>query len=705
MALPAQYQAIGIVVIAAAAVLRVPATGSTPSSAPQITLRGVVAGTSFTPPAGAIAAKTTPIRFGHTRVCLDANDDAACQPGEASALTDDHGAFVLTGPHAFPVVAEIPQAVAAAAVPGAARLVLRAAADAVSPGAPAVVTPLSTEVTRIMEADGLPYRAAVERLAARLGASAADVTADPATIRSAPARAAVLAESVALSRRFAFAAKVLDRRDAASMKEAEQAAMNVEGIPRYDHIFIIVLENKATSMIRHSPLAPRINALLDAGNEFTSYYATANPSEPNRIAISSGDDFGVTDDAPWRCMPADDTANLPEDPLPPGLPPCVNDTNHNIKGRANLFTAMTTAGLAWHEYSGSKNPGTDWRFNGAADPTLIAADHVYPADSPVGALGSPRVRLPFPLGLYVTKHNGSVTFQNVRSAPEFSKNNRTLGGGQWDEAIKHSPSTPAGWNVDQFGTDLLSGDVGQLNFLEPDQCDDMHGINVPGVVEGTAEVAAASDCAGAPGIYRGDIYVANLVQRIQASPVWTNRAKRVAIVLMFDEGAATAGFNSCCGWNPSAGPTIAGKSLGVLTRAADGRIDVDRSIVNYSQGNKGHGPSVFGVLTNQPQAPKHVADSDAYSHASFVRTLQDMFQLADPRDDWSYMNRSKYTERFIADHLKLLPEYADSADRHFDAVRPMNHAYVIPKDYVQKNGFPVPRVGPDPNQLNAWALK
>ena len=110
-------------------------------------------------------------------------------------------------------------------------------------------------------------------------------------------------------------------------------------------------------------------------------------------------------------------------------------------------------------------------------------------------------------------------------------------------------------------------------------------------------------------------------------------------------------------------------------------------IAQYNQGNKGHGTSIFGVLTNQPGAPKGVVDSDAYSHFSFVRTLQDMFGLADPGDDWSYMNRSKYTERFIAAHLKLLPEYAESADTHFDAVRPMNHAYVIPADYVQKSGF------------------
>ncbi|MGH9411217.1 MAG: phosphoesterase, partial [Vicinamibacterales bacterium] len=159
-------------------------------------------------------------------------------------------------------------------------------------------------------------------------------------------------------------------------------------------------------------------------------------------------------------------------------------------------------------------------------------------------------------------------------------------------------------------------------------------------------------------------------------------------------------------WNPSAGRSIAGRSLGSLVKNADGSVSVE-AIAQYNQGNKGHGTSIFAVLTNQPHAPKHVVDSDAYSHISFVRTIQDMFGLADPGDDWSYMNRSKYTTTFIDAHLKYLPEYMESADPHFDAVRPMNHAYRIPMDYLQKSGFLAasgPQRGPDRNQLNAWAL-
>jgi hypothetical protein len=121
-------------------------------------------------------------------------------------------------------------------------------------------------------------------------------------------------------------------------------------------------------------------------------------------------------------------------------------------------------------------------------------------------------------------------------------------------------------------------------------------------------------------------------------------------------------------------------------------------------------------------AKKQVADSDAYSHFSFLRTLQDMFQIADPAVDASYLNRTKYTEAFITANILALPEYQNSADTHFDSVRPINHAYVIPANYTQKlfandivgvqdtltgklEGQITPQVGPDTSQNNVWATK
>ncbi len=55
-----------------------------------------------------------------------------------------------------------------------------------------------------------------------------------------------------------------------------------------------------------------------------------------------------------------------------------------------------------------------------------------------------------------------------------------------------------------------------------------------------------------------------------------------------------------------------------------------------------------------------------------------MFGLADPGQPGTYMNRSKYTESFIERTPRLLPEFADSANPHFDGVRAMNHVYQFP---------------------------
>ncbi len=105
----------------------------------------------------------------------------------------------------------------------------------------------------------------------------------------------------------------------------------------------------------------------------------------------------------------------------------------------------------------------------------------------------------------------------------------------------------------------------------------MHGIKVPGTVEGTGAAAMASDCGGAAGIYRGDLYVDWLVKKIQASPLWTNTAKRVAIVLMFDEASRRrpASIPAADGIR-APGRTVAGQSLGPLVKTKNGDVVVDR---------------------------------------------------------------------------------------------------------------------------------
>jgi hypothetical protein len=730
-------------------------------TAQTVTMAGVVVASGYTP-GSATDPTLSAGYYQNAVVCVDANNNGKCDSGELQASTDAKGAFSLTASAMGALIADIGTGATNSATGAkvATRTVLRASIDQVNEqGKAIVISPLSSEVTRMMEANGSTYATEKANLAARLSTGADKILADVNGVADAGLKASLLTETNALGNRFEYAITKLDRGDlypdalanpggdpelvgvngvsaatnggketrkAITFQQSQQAAFEIEGIPRYDEIFIVMLENKGTQTILNSPYAPKINGYLKAGNQFTSYYATGNPSEPNYTALGGADDFGITDDSQWNCDATG--ANAPQDlPLPdktqPGLASspfaatCTQSAgvNHNIVGSPNLFNALTAKGLTWRTYSESMNPGQDFRTDSVADNAVVAADHVYAPgtlNNNGAAIGDATLQLPMPAGLYKTKHHPGMAYQNVRSAPEFKYSNRTMGGGQWDAQMMKSTAytIPAGYDVDQFGTDLAAGKVGNINFVVPDQCDDMHSITVTGTNGAGKTGVVASDCGGSTVsggniITRGDNYVDAIVKKIQASKDWINPQKKVAIVIMFDEGTATSGMNACCGWNVS-NSTVAKP----LKRNPDGTWSPDTSVVNYTRGNRGHGESIFGVLTNQANAPKGQSDSDAYSHFSFVRTLQNMFGLADPKVDASYMNRSKYTERFIAQNILNLPEYAGSADTHFDAVRPMNHAYVIPAGYTQKQSSDiapgvVPQVGPDVSQANLWALK
>jgi hypothetical protein len=696
------------------------------------------------------------------KVCSDTNNNGHCDTGEPGATTNASGQFSFLTQSPGAVIADIPVGAINTANGSAStsRNVFRTtSAQLADQGASVVISAASTEVVRQIEANGTTYATEKGNLATRLGVALSNVLADVNTVTGAD-KTALLREEVVLSNRFTYAITKLDRGDlypdalalpggdprlngltnvtAATVtgptpdprapitfQQAEQAAFNVEGIPRYDAIFIIMLENKSTQAILNSAFAPKINGYRQTGNWFNSYFATGNPSEPNYTALGGADDWGITDDSQWNC---DATGvNAPQDlPLPtntqPGLASspftatCTqNNAVHNIVGRTTLFNQITAGAMSWRTYSESMNPGQDFRTDSVGDPTVSAPDHVYAPGTVAGntaALGDPNGILPLPSQLYRTKHHPGMAYQSVRSAPEFVYSNRTMGGGQWDSVLlastKYTP--PAGYNVDQFGSDLTSGAVGTLNFVIPDQCDDMHGISVPGKDSVTSAAITASDCSsvsnnvnvatGGNIITRGDNYVDFTVKKIQASPLWQNSQKKVAIVIMFDEGNSTTNLNSCCGWK-------AGKS--VTDTPLDGpSFAPNAGVFDYANGNKGHGKSLFIVLNNQPTAPHGIVDDDAYSHFSFNRTLQDMFLLSDPKSDASYMARSKYTELFVSQNLMNLPEFAGSADTHYDSVRPMNHAYVIPATYVEKatddDTQPL-QIGPDATQKNLWSIK
>jgi hypothetical protein len=63
--------------------------------------------------------------------------------------------------------------------------------------------------------------------------------------------------------------------------------------PQFNHIFTILMENHDYSEIIGNSSAPYINSLAKTGALATNYHAVNHPSEPNYLALTSGNDFGT----------------------------------------------------------------------------------------------------------------------------------------------------------------------------------------------------------------------------------------------------------------------------------------------------------------------------------------------------------------------------------------------------------------------------
>ncbi|HEV2374694.1 MAG TPA: alkaline phosphatase family protein, partial [Streptosporangiaceae bacterium] len=68
-------------------------------------------------------------------------------------------------------------------------------------------------------------------------------------------------------------------------------------VPRFDHVVMVVMENKNYDAIIGRPdEAPYINSLATGGALFSNSFAVTHPSQPNYLALFSGSTQGVTSD-------------------------------------------------------------------------------------------------------------------------------------------------------------------------------------------------------------------------------------------------------------------------------------------------------------------------------------------------------------------------------------------------------------------------
>ena len=86
------------------------------------------------------------------------------------------------------------------------------------------------------------------------------------------------------------------------------ASATVDGFPEFDHVYLIVMENREYGSIVGNPDAPYINSLIASYGLATNYDAIGHPSEPNYIALFAGSTLGVTSDGRYD-LAADNLAD------------------------------------------------------------------------------------------------------------------------------------------------------------------------------------------------------------------------------------------------------------------------------------------------------------------------------------------------------------------------------------------------------------
>jgi phosphatidylinositol-3-phosphatase len=131
--------------------------------------------------------------------------------------------------------------------------------------------------------------------------------------------------------------------------------------PRYDHIFVIMLENHSQSSVIDDPNAPYMTRLAHGYGMADQYYGVTHPSMPNYLASIAGDNFGIQDD---------------------------NDQNVVNLDRRNLVDQLEAHNLSWDAYM--------------EDLPANKLDRFWPDSS------NP---------LYAKKHNPFVLFDDIKNNP------------------------------------------------------------------------------------------------------------------------------------------------------------------------------------------------------------------------------------------------------------------------------------------------
>src|SRR5579872_5087135 len=159
-------------------------------------------------------------------------------------------------------------------------------------------------------------------------------------------------------------------------------------VPRYAHIFVIVEENKDYGQVMDPSKAPNIARLAKMYGLATRFYAEVHPSEPNYVALVSGDTYGIHDDDAYFCRPGSKDVLCEKVARP-------DYVNHTLTA-PHIGTQLERAGLTWKGY-----------YESIPSPGSLA---VTAGDITFGHYART-------WQLYASKHSGFINFASVQHSP------------------------------------------------------------------------------------------------------------------------------------------------------------------------------------------------------------------------------------------------------------------------------------------------
>ncbi|HEY2659070.1 MAG TPA: alkaline phosphatase family protein [Caulobacteraceae bacterium] len=303
-------------------------------------------------------------------------------------------------------------------------------------------------------------------------------------------------------------------------------AAHAPPLPPYDHVFVIMEENKDYELILDPAKAPHIAGLAKTYGTATQFFGEVHPSEANYVALLGGDTFGIHDDDAFYCRPG----QVDPQCLGSRQPGYVDHTVH----APHLGDQLQAQGLSWKGYyENLPAPGSL---------AVNAGDPQHPGDGPGYAL-------------YAAKHSGFLNFASAQKDPERAQH--IVG-------------------FDQLDADLKSGLLPSFALIVPNQCNEMHGLWGAGAPAGCdmRDLAAL--------IRRGDDYTGALVKTIQETAAWRSH-QNVAIVITFDEGLKGT-TEGCCGITPGAPSNYGGGHIPtiVITNHGPRGVRDDTPYSHYS---------------------------------------------------------------------------------------------------------------------------